>query len=217
MDRPFWVGVHLGWKAAALIITGDVAVGKRFLDEEFELLTQNGDQFFISFNYGHQARIATQEGRLEDAVDLFTRSVDVTRELGHTRGMQFGLHSLGEAHLAVGNLEAAETAFTESLAAAEQMGMLREMLGMIAKIATVRALTGRKVDAVELNATVVADPGSAQLLLTAAETIGEGATAVLATLEAEMDPDEYAVAHARGTSTAYDVAAKELIGGLTQT
>ena len=217
MDRPFWAGVHLGWKAAALIISGDVAMGKRFLDEEFEMLSQHGDRFFLSFNFGHQARIATREGRLEDAVDLFSRSVEMTRELGHTRGMQFGLHSLGEAHVAVGSLEAAEMAFTESLAAAEQMRMLREMLGMIAKIATVRALTGRQVDAVELNATVVADPGSAQTLLTAAETIGEGATAALATLEAEMDPDEYAAAHARGTSTAYDVAAKGLIDGLTQT
>ena len=28
MDRPFWVGVHLGWKAAALIISGDVEIGR---------------------------------------------------------------------------------------------------------------------------------------------------------------------------------------------
>jgi hypothetical protein len=32
-----------------------------------------------------------------------------------------------------------------------------------------------------------------------------------------MGPDEYAAAHARGTSTAYDVAAKSLIDGFTQT
>ena len=213
MDRPFWVGVHLGWKAAALIIGGDVALGRRFLDEEFELLSQHGDRFFLSFNLGHQARIATREGRLEDAVDLFSRSVEMTRDLGHTRGMQFGLHSLGDAYVAVGNLDAAETAFTESLAAAEQMRMLREMLGMIAKIATVRALTGRHVDAVELNAIVVADPGRDQSLLTATETIGEGAAAALTALAADMDPDEYDAARARGTSIPYDVAAKELIDG----
>ena len=216
IDRPFWAAVHLGWKAAGLILSGDVAAGKRFLDEEFELLTQRGDQFFIAFNYGHQARIAIREGRLEDAVDLFSRSVEMTRELGHTRGLQFALHSLGEAHVAVGNLEEAETAFTESLAAAEQMRMLREMLGMIAKIATVQALTGRQVDAVELNASVVTDPGSGESLLTATATIGEGASAELAELEAAMEPDEYAAAHGRGTSTPYEVAAKGLIDGLTR-
>ncbi len=216
-NRPFWAAAHIGWKAAGLILNGDVADGKRFLDEEFELLTQNGDQFFIAFNYGHQARIATREGRLEDAVDLFTRSVEMTRELGHTRGTQFALHSLGDAHVAVGNLEAAEAAFIQSLAAAEQMRMLREMLGMLGKIATVRALTGRQVDAVELDAAIVADPGSGQSLLAATETIGEGAAAALAALERTMDPDEYAAAFEKGTSTPYDVAAKELISSLAQT
>lgn len=128
--------------------------------------------------------------------------------------MQVALHRLGEAHVAVGNLETAETAFVESLAAAEQMSMFREMLG---KIATVRALTGRQVDAVDLNATVVTDPGSGQSLLTATETIDEGAAAELVALKRKMDPDEYAAAFARGTATPYDVSAKELIGGLAQT
>ena len=217
IDRPFWAGVHIGWKAACLILTGNVAAGNRFLDEEFELLTRHGDQFFIGFNYGIQGWIATRESRLEDAVDLFTRSVKMSQELGHTRGMQVALHRLGEAHVAVGNLEAAEKAFIESLAAAEQMSMLREMVGMLGKIATVRALTGRQVDAVELNATVISHPGSGQSLLTATETIGEGAAAELVALERKMDPHEYAAAFARGTATPYDVAAKELIGGLAQT
>ncbi len=123
--------------------------------------------------------------------------------------MQVALHHLGEAHVAVGNLETAETAFIESLAAAEQMSMFREMLGMLGKIATVRALTGRQVDAVDLNATVVTDPGSGQSLLTATETIDEGAAAELVALKRKMDPDEYAAAFARGTATPYDVSAKD--------
>jgi hypothetical protein len=137
-------------------------------------------------------------------------------ELGYLRGIHVNLDGLGGAHLAAGDLAAAEVAFIESLAAAEQMSMVREMLGMIAKIAGVRALTGRSIDAVELNATVVADPGSTQRFLGEKATIRENASAALVDLQEQLDPDEYAAAHARGTSTPYDITTIKLISSLSE-
>jgi hypothetical protein len=78
----------------------------------------------------------------------------------------------------------------------------------------VRALTGRLLDAVELNATVVADPHSKQRFLGETTTIRENASATLAELKTEIDLDEYASAHASGTSTPYDIVAKKLITSL---
>jgi hypothetical protein len=40
------------------------------------------------------------------------------------------------------------------------------------------------------------------------------ATATLDELRAELDPDEFSDAHARGTSKPYDVATKELLESL---
>jgi hypothetical protein len=130
------------------------------------------------------------------------------------RGIHVNLADLGRAHLAAGNLEVAEIAFIKSLIAAEQMNMVREILGMIAKIAQVRAVTGYPIEAVELNTTVVADPRSTQRFLGETTTIRENATAALADLQEQLDPDEYAAAHKRGTATSYDVAAKKLIDSL---
>ncbi|HEY3428555.1 MAG TPA: tetratricopeptide repeat protein, partial [Acidimicrobiia bacterium] len=168
----------------------------------------------MSWNLGHQARIATREGRLEDAIGLFGRSADRARELGYPRGVQASMAGLAEANVAAGDLRAAETAFIGSLAAAEQVSMVREMLGMMTKIASIRAEVGHKQEAVELLSTVLAEPTSVQRLFTDNAPISEVASAALTELQKELDPNEYSAAHASGTLRPYDVAAKELIDSL---
>jgi hypothetical protein len=121
---------------------------------------------------------------------------------------------LAEANVAAGDLRAAETAFIGSLAAAERVGMVREMLGMVTRIARIRGAVGQKQEAVELLSTVLAEPTSVQRLFTDNAPISEIASAALSELQEELDPNEYSAAHARGTLRPYDVAAKELIHSL---
>ena len=124
------------------------------------------------------------------------------------------LTGLGDANLAANSLEDAETAFIEALTTSEQMGLVREMLGIMTKVAKIRAAAGRRREAVEMLATVVAEPMSAQPALFETGSISENASAALDELQAEMDPDEFSAAHASGTSRPYDVVAKELIDSL---
>ena len=112
-----------------------------------------------------------------------------------------------------GKLEAAETAFVEGIATSEQMGLVREMLAMITKVARIRAATGDEREAVEILATILAEPSSAEhpIGMFESTTIAEAASAAMADLQKELDPDEFSSAHAAGTSRPYDVVAKELI------
>jgi hypothetical protein len=83
---------------------------------------------------------------------------------------------------------------------------------MMTKAAGVLALQGRQTEAVELLATVLADPASGGMPFANTQPNTEIAAEALTALEAAMDAVEYAAAYERGSSRPYDVAAKELIG-----
>ena len=94
------------------------------------------------------------------------------------------------------------------------MSMVREMLLTMTKVARTRAAMGQESEAAALFATVLAESTSAQTGLFESGPIREAAAEGLAGVQDVMDPDEYAVAYAAGTSRHYDVAVKELIDGL---
>jgi hypothetical protein len=121
------------------------------------------------------------------------------------------LEGLGDANVTAGRFEAAEQAFIEGMVTADKMGMVKDMLGMMAKIAKVRAATGHPAEAVELLAAVHAEPISAEQPFSANTLIKDVAAAGLDELRNALRPDEYSAALARGTSTPFEVAAKELM------
>jgi predicted ATPase/class 3 adenylate cyclase len=216
IDDPFRGALISVYGILPAIVSGDIEAAKSRLDTVQSALESRGEHQIMSWTLGHRARIALIEGKPNEAIDLFGRAVERSTQLGYMRGIHVNLDGQGGAYLAAGDYEAAETAFIKSLAAAEQMSMVREMLGMIAKIAGLRALTGRSIEAVELNATVVTDPGSTQRFLGERTSIRENASAALAELQGEMDPGEYAAAYTRGTSMPYDVTVKKLISSLSK-
>ncbi len=211
IDRPYWTAAFKQWRGGAAIATGDLDTANRALLEAKGIFEQLGTRYWMGANLNHRAQVAFAEGRIENAVDLFSRSVESGRELGALRVMLLSLNGLGEANLAAGNLEAAESAFVECLATAEQMGTVLEMLNLIGKLAQIKAATGQQQEAVELLATVVADPTSAYPALLQSVPIAEVATETLTDLEKDLDADEYTAAHDAGSARFYAVAVKELI------
>jgi len=131
--------------------------------------------------------------------------------IGYLRGSLVAFEGLGDANLAVGRLEAAETAYVEGIASAEQMSMVTDMLGMMTKVARVRASTRRQLQAIELLATVPAEPTSAQQPFTDTTPINEIAAEALSELQKEFGAKEYEAAQARGTSKSFEAAAKEML------
>ena len=168
LDGPFWVASFENWRGGAALMAGDFETGKRVLLEGMEVYRQLDERYWLSANFQHQAQIAIPEGRIEDAIDLFGRLVVKAREVGTVRVLQMSLTGLGDANMAAGNSADAETAFIEGLATSEQMGLVREMLDLLRKVANAprkrRAEAGSRRDAcndhgraIELSAVLMDD------------------------------------------------------------
>jgi len=215
LDNPFWVAGGQNWRSLPALLLEDLDTARRLLPEAMEVFEEIDEHYFMTWTLYLQAMIASIEKRPQDAIELYARQVSRGREIGYRRGTMVALEGLGQANLAGGELEASETAFIESLAAAEEMGMVADMLGMIAKVANVRGLMSRRTEAVELLATVLAEPMSSRGTMSDTITIEEMATAWLDGLESQLDPSEFSAARSRGTAKPYEVATKELLQTLS--
>jgi predicted ATPase/class 3 adenylate cyclase len=212
LDEKFWVASLKDWRAFAAVGGADLDGATRFAEEAAEQLGSVDEYWVTVWNLWLRARIATNENRPDDAIDLYAEQVERCRKISYVRGIMVSLEGLGEANLAAGRLDAAEQAFIKGIAAAEQMGMVRDMLNMMTKVAKVRRQRGQPFEAVELLATVLAEPTNVYTPFTDTTPINKVATAALSELEEELDPEAYASAFARGSERPYNVAADQLIG-----
>lgn len=210
-DQSFWVAGFKNLGAFVALLAGDADRAVELIDESRRVLEPLGEFYYLTWNLGHRARVAAAEGRLNDAIELFSQSAGHARKIGFLRGLQFSMDSLGDTNLATGDLAAAEAAFIESLDAADRTRMVPEMLGALEKLGRVFVAEGRHTKAVELLATVIAEPASHRRLLAQSDSIKETASAELEKLQDAIDPEEYSAARAAGSSKDYRVVAKELI------
>jgi predicted ATPase/class 3 adenylate cyclase len=210
----FWSAAMRNWRSFGAVLSGDLATAEKLLPEALAAFEPIDEHYFMCWTLWLSAMIATQEGRPLDAIDLHIRQVSGCREIDYMRGTMVALEGLGEANLAAGRFEAAEAAFVEGMATADKMGMVRDMLSLMVKIASARGATGRTTEAVETLATVIAEPSSAQQPFTANTPIRDIAAEALDDLRGSLDPTTFAEALARGTSTPFETAAKELITGV---
>jgi len=215
LEERFWIASLNNWRGFAAVVIGDFDGATRFADEATKQLGLVDEYWVTVWNLWVRAMISTHENRPDDAIDLYTQQVARCQEISYVRGTMVSLEGLGEANLAAGKLEAAESAFIEGVAAAERMGMVRDMLGMMTKIARVWVQRGEYKEAVELLATVLADPTSVYRPFTNTTPINEVASTALSDLEKMLKPEAYASAYARGSERTYNEVAKQLLETIT--
>ncbi len=215
LDEMFWAASLRDWRAFAAVLGGDLDTAAKLTSQAIAVVPASGEYWVTVWNLWVRAMIATQEGRPDDAIALYADQVILCQEVSFVRGTMVSMEGLGEANVAAGKLDAAEKAFVEGMAAAERMGMVRDVLSMMTKVAKVCVLQGRFTEAVELLATVLADPSSVYQPFTDSTPIKDSASAALSKLEAKLDPEAYASAYARGAARPYDEVAKELLANLT--
>jgi predicted ATPase/class 3 adenylate cyclase len=211
LDELFWTASLSDWRAFAAVLAGDFEGAARFANEAAELLGPVKEYWVTVWNLWVLAMIAAYEDRPDEAISLYEKQVDLCREISYVRGTMVSLEGLGEANLSAGRLENAEGAFIEGIAAAERMGMVRDMLNMMVKVAKVEAQKGQQIEAVELLATVLSDPNSIYQPFTDNTPINEAASLILSELEKELDPDAFNSASVRGSDRAYGLAADQLL------
>lgn len=210
-DDAFWAASLKDWRGFAAVLSGDLKTATRYIDEAL-LAVESSDEYWVTvWNLWLRAMIATQQNRPEDAIELYARQVALCQKISFVRGTMVSMDGLGEANVAAGRLQAAEAAFIEGMATAGQIGMVRDVLSMMTKVARVWILQERLIDATELLATVLAEPTSVHQPFTDSVPIKESASEALLELEEKLGLEVYAAAFSRGTSRSYDSVARELL------
>jgi len=121
LDNPVWVAGGQNWRSLPALLLEDLDTARRLLPEAMKVFEEIDEHYFMTWTLYLQAMIASIEQRPQDAIELYARQVSRSREIGYRRGTMVALEGLGQANLAAGELEASETAFIESLAAAEEI------------------------------------------------------------------------------------------------
>ncbi len=150
-------------------------------------------------------------GRHDDEILRMRETVRLAKNLGDPRGIQAGLPYLGEALVKAGDPAASEPVFLESLAMSEDMGQSLEMAATLTHIASAYAQTEKETEAIELLASVLADPSAIKSQLAEETTIGDTARELLDQLRGSVDAVSFEEARLRGSSVSVQVAAKQLL------
>jgi ATP/maltotriose-dependent transcriptional regulator MalT len=209
-NQPWSLGMR-NYQAMGLMLQGDLETALQMLEEADVVLGGLDEHFMRPWNLAAQAMIAMMQDRVADAIDLQTRQVKIAEEAGYVRTVAIALEGLGGSYAAAGDLEAASDALLRSLDLYEQMGLVVEVAGVVVKIAGVRAAMSAEESAVELLASVLADPVSSRTNIIDQVVIGETASATLGETEERLDPKSFAAAHAHGAAIALPVMVKELL------
>ena len=214
MADDFYLAGMKNWRSFAAVIAGDLETAARFTSEAMEVFDDRDEHYFMTWTLWLQALIALAEGRPSDAIAHTTRQVERSAELGYRRGRVVGLEALGDANFVAERLDDAESAYLRSMKTADEMGMVADMVGLMAKVAKVWAAQNRETEAIELLAAVIAEPLSEKMTFSYTSPIRDAAEATLKELAASLDPEAFNVAEAKGRSLPWEAAAKDLMGRL---
>jgi predicted ATPase/DNA-binding XRE family transcriptional regulator len=88
-----------------------------------------------TYTSGNLGRLALQEGNLQEAHNLITHSVTLSRSIGSRVSIADWTRCLGEVWLFMGNLTQAEVSFEESMALYEEIGNIRGVTDLISCLA----------------------------------------------------------------------------------
>ena len=211
VGNDMWKAGMKSYQAGTYLASGDLETAAGLLREGDEILARLDENFMRSWNLEMQASIAMAQGRVGDAIALRNHMTELAREVGYVRAEALAFQGLGGAYTVTAETDKANDALLQSLAMFAKHGLLVDMAAVLIMIGRVRAASGDAERAVELVSCVLADPTRSQQFVAEHISIEEAATALLAQLEAELDPEALAAAQVKGAATGLDVMVKELL------
>lgn len=201
----------LVWSAFGDLRIAPPSVARSKLAEGDRILAAAGEYRARTWTVLGLALIDGMEGKHKDAIRRLEEVVDMAKEIGYRRGIQAGLLYLGEALVNAGDPGASEPVFLESLAMSEDMGQSLEMAGTLSRLASAYSQTGQERKAVEILASVLADPSTSTAQLAEESTVAATAQSLFDQLRETLDGDTFEVARARGSALSVQVTAKQLL------
>ena len=134
------VAVLLHRLAIAWLVQGEMSRARESLQESLELFRRIGSRRGEAEGVGTLGYIAEREGRLEDALELFSESAATAAEVGFDWWHRNMLLSRAEVELELGQVEAAERDARDALLTAERLGDRRGAVVALALLAWAAAV-----------------------------------------------------------------------------
>lgn len=210
-DHDLYFAGMRGYEGGAHLHTGELDLALDLLTEADGILERLGDRFMRSWNLYMQGSIALMQGRVDDAIELQQHQVQLASDIGYLRVVALGLQGLGQAYLIRQDFPAADEAVLGSIELFERLGFLNELAYSMVMLGRSRAGLGRAEQAVQILASVIADPVSERDYVFEPVTIGASAADTLTELEAVLDAEAFTAARATGASRPLDVVVKEVV------
>jgi tetratricopeptide (TPR) repeat protein len=162
----------IGQIGALLLELGRLEEARGPSEKALEVFVESGHRYREGVMLTNLARLAMEQGRLEDAAALALRALELTEAIEDAEGIAASLHSLGDAQRLAGDTQAARESYDRALRDAREHDLGYFVVHTLASLAALDLAEGRVDDA-------VAHAGEA---VTAAET----ADAPPATARAEL-------------------------------
>ncbi len=185
--------------AGASFAMGDVAECERYLETARELEAIADDPWGSFWSGQLRAGLATMQGDLAEAKNIYNSLLDPLRSISYLRGMLYTYSNLARINSLLNELDQAERNYSLSLRISYDTGQIRETLANLIEIAAVWKSQDRSEEAVETAAAVLHHPQIDQHAIFREASLREEAETLRADLEQELGPDEYQTAWAKGT------------------
>lgn len=185
---------------------------RRFGKASLEWLEESGDRIRSALPLLLLGHVSFALGEDAQAGEYYQRCLNTATELGFRWAAVNATKYLGQVALSQGEIGKARAHTLQGLRVAEQIGLEREILNLLYDLARVRVAEGEPERAVEFLGLVLGHPASYEGRMGGGR-IRDSVQALLADLETEFPPQDYAIALERGNSRNVDEVVDEILSG----
>lgn len=207
-------GFSLNFMTAILISQERLDEARKKIDQALQVFGQEiGDYLGLTWAALVRGRLALTQREYPEARSFFERSLKAGQTLNNRRTIQQAYDNLGDVAFHLGEVERAEVYFRRSLEVSEQTGQTREILGTVYDLARVKAVQGKKTEAVVLLAVVLQHPLSSLhlFLRTESTVLRDAAEKLRAGIEADLDLEAYQTAWSQGSMLSLETLVPSLL------
>ena len=194
----------------AALLSEDYAEAERYAESNLIRYEAVGDVIGSTMPPIVLGHVALARKEYEKARVWYLRCLTVAEQVGFHYSIQTSSKYLGKVAVSLGNIAEAEKYLRQGLRITREIGFVRDIVNLLYEVARLRVTQGMAKEAVELLALVLENPAS--LLTRWLEgRISDNANDLLAKLEDDLPPEDYAAAFARGREMELDKVVTGLI------
>lgn len=186
------------------------AEAKHLAESSLKISEETGDVFCTIMSSIVLGHLYFVEGGFEEANLIYQRCLDLSVKTGFNYGLQTSSKYLGKGTLSMGDIPKARSYLLQCLDITNEAGFVRDLINLISEFARLKFTEGEPEGATELLAFVIQHPDSYESRMLEGR-IRDSALDLLAQIEAELSPEDYAAAIERGQNLKLDDIVNDLV------